>query len=98
MTSLLQEHRISLTELAQREGVAVPTVWRWRQKGCRGVRLETFVIGAKRFTTEEAFARFVERTTAVADGEVTVPAIQSSRQREAAANRTIDELAARHQV
>ncbi len=66
---LLSEKRLSLTELARRERVAPPTIWRWYKKGVRGVRLETFVVGNRRFTTEEAFGRFVERNTAAANGE-----------------------------
>lgn len=80
---ILSETRLSLTELARREGVAIPTVWRWRKKGVKGVRLETFVVGSKPWTTEEAFARFVQRTTAVADGQQ-APAARTARQRQKA--------------
>jgi hypothetical protein len=69
MSHLLAESRLSLAELARREGVAVSTVWRWTLRGVRGVRLESFSIGAKRVTTSEAFGRFVTATTAAAKGE-----------------------------
>lgn len=82
MKNLLEETRLTLTELARRENVAPPTTWRWDKRGVRGVKLETFVIGGRRFTTEEAFARFVERTTAAADGHT--PQARTNRQREAA--------------
>ena len=45
------------------------TVWRGGFRGIRGVRLETFLSGGKRFTTVEALRRFQERVTAAADGE-----------------------------
>ena len=60
--NLLNEKRLSLTELARDQGVAVPTVWRWAKRGIRGVALETFHVGAKRFTTREAFMRWIEAT------------------------------------
>ena len=66
---LLTESRISISELAQMLGVTTPTVWRWRKFGVRGVRLETFMLGGRRYTTRESHRRFVERTTAAANGE-----------------------------
>ncbi len=65
---LLSENRVSMTELARQEKITLPTVWRWRQRGVRGVRLETFMVGGRRFTTQEAHRRFVEAVTAAADG------------------------------
>jgi len=67
MPNLLEEDRISLTELARREGVNICTVWRWAQRGVKGIKLETFCVGGRRYTTQEAFARFVERSTAAAN-------------------------------
>ena len=40
----------------------VLTVHRWSRKGLRGVRLETVVIGGKRFTTTAALNRFFAET------------------------------------
>ncbi len=94
MSHLLDERRLSLAALAAREGVNASTVWRWSLRGCRGVKLESFSIGAKRFTTAEAFARFVEATTAVAQGgAATAPTVRTNRQREAAIKRAEAELA-----
>ncbi len=45
------------------------TCWRWIQRGCRSVKLETLLIGGKRYTSLEALQRFAERTTAAADGD-----------------------------
>lgn len=56
---LLEETRITLTDLAKREGVNVSTVWRWASKGCRGYVLESYTFGGKRCTTSEAFTRWV---------------------------------------
>jgi hypothetical protein len=45
----------------------IATVWRWVNHGVGGQRLETIKVGWKRFTSHEALARFIERTTAAAD-------------------------------
>ncbi|QDU56163.1 DUF1580 domain-containing protein [Aeoliella mucimassa] len=82
--TLLQEQKITFTKLAQERGVNVCTVWRWAQRGVRGVRLESFNEGGKRYTTREAHARFVEGTTAAANGTTAVQSNRTNRQREAA--------------
>jgi hypothetical protein len=58
---LLREERISLTTLAQEQSVSVPTAWRWAQRGNRGHVLETISVGGRKFTTREAFARWIAR-------------------------------------
>lgn len=68
----------------------VSTLWRWYARGVRGVRLETTVIGGRRFTSREALQRFAERGTAVASDDV-LPA-RTDRQREAAIRRAQREL------
>ena len=60
--------------------VHVSTMHRWRMKGVRGVRLETFLRGGIRYTTDEAIERFFAATTAAADGDP-APSL-TSRQRE----------------
>ena len=90
--TLLSEQRLTLNQLAKQEGVNPSTVWRWSLRGVRGVKLETFSVGARRFTTIEAFGRFVDGTTAVAQGEQ--PQARTNRQREAAIARAEAELAA----
>jgi hypothetical protein len=44
------------------------TIWRWVQRGVRNVKLDTVLVGGKRYTSAEAIARFVEQTNAAADG------------------------------
>lgn len=93
MVDFLKEQRLSLTELARQEGVSVPTPWRWSKRGVNGVVLETFSIGGRRYTTQESFQRFVERSTVAANCEQVAPAARTSRQREAAISRAEAELA-----
>jgi hypothetical protein len=67
-------------------------IWRWRTSGVRGVKLETVLVGGKRYTSREALQRFIERTTAAADGE---PApSRTSRQAAAGRRRAKQELQA----
>jgi hypothetical protein len=66
--TLLTEQKLSLNNLAQREGVNVSTAWRWVLRGVRGIRLESYCAGGRRYTTEPAWVRFCEATTAVAHG------------------------------
>ena len=67
---LSQEHLVTLTE-ASRIIPGSPhfsTLWRWYQRGIRGTRLETVIVGGRRFTSREAIKRFIARTTAARDG------------------------------
>jgi len=59
------------------------TCHRWRLKGINGVCLETCKVGGRRLTTVAAVHRFIEMTTAVADGNRS-PKPRTSRQQEAA--------------
>lgn len=86
---ILAEHRLSLSELANEQSVAIPTVWRWATRGIRGVRLETFHLGAKRFTTREAFARWVAATQIERDAPATP---RTNRSRETAVHAAEREL------
>ncbi|MHB8953851.1 MAG: DUF1580 domain-containing protein [Pirellulaceae bacterium] len=45
------------------------TVWRWFKRGIRGIRLETILIGGRRYTSDEALDRFFTAITAAASGE-----------------------------
>ena len=66
------------------------TMWRWYMKGIRGVRLETFLCGGQRYTSTEAIERFIEGTTAAADGKP--PPDRTSSQREKAIAQAEQEL------
>jgi len=89
---LLSESRISMTELARKLDVTIPTIWRWRQRGVRGIKLETFMIGGRRYTTDEAHRRFVEAVTRAADGPQPSTVARTNRQREVAIDRAEAEL------
>ncbi|MBX3437201.1 MAG: DUF1580 domain-containing protein [Planctomycetaceae bacterium] len=50
-------------------GPNISTLHRWRLHGVRGHKLETVLVGGRRFTSDEALERFIARTTAAGDGE-----------------------------
>ncbi|HUY35471.1 MAG TPA: DUF1580 domain-containing protein [Pirellulales bacterium] len=68
---LLNEETIDLAAVARSlPGKPHPaTVWRWYRNGLRGQRLETIVVGGRRYTSREALARFVAATTAAREAD-----------------------------
>jgi hypothetical protein len=67
------------------------TVYRWMVKGVRGgIRLETALVGGRRFTSREAIQRFVDRLSGERGDAVHV---RTPRQRQRAAAKANDELA-----
>lgn len=69
------------------------TVFRWTQKGCRGVILESKMLGGRRHTSEEALKRFFDRlsggsgeagTQPGSPSQTSGPSIRTSRQRKIA--------------
>ena len=65
--------------------VSLATLHRWRQKGVRGVKLETVLIGGLRYTSREAIARFITAQNEADVSVATVTPAQRRRQSEAAA-------------
>jgi hypothetical protein len=65
------EGLLSLSQAARRcpGRPHISTLWRWVLDGCRGVRLETVMVGGRRFTSTEALQRFADSLTAAACGE-----------------------------
>ena len=48
---------------------SLATVWRWVLNGTRAGKLESVLIGGRRFTSLKSIQRFAEQCTAAADGE-----------------------------
>lgn len=69
----------------------VSCLYRWTQRGCRGVRLEYVQVGATRCTSREALARFFERLTAKSKGEA--PPVRTAAHRAREIARATAELA-----
>ena len=61
MKNILTERRISLNQVAKLSGVNPSTAWRWALNGVRGVKLETFSIGVKRYSSKEALGAVLHR-------------------------------------
>jgi hypothetical protein len=66
MISFDREHAVTLRQAA----AILPghptrtTLSRWAHHGVRGVRLATFLVGGRRFTTREAISEFIEALSA----------------------------------
>ena len=60
----------------------VSTIHRWRLSGVRGIRLQTVLVGGRRFVSRDALETFIAATTAAADGR-SIP-VRSGKQREKA--------------
>lgn len=70
----------------------IGTCWRWILSGTRGVKLESVLVGGRRYTSTEALERFFSATTAAASGEA-IPA-RTPRQRQKAVANAMKELEA----
>lgn len=79
---LLHETRLALKQLAREQNVSIPTCWRWTTRGCKGHVLASFSCGGRKFTTREAFERWI----AAINGERVVSG-ETLRQRERAIQR-----------
>jgi len=85
MVCLQNETPLTLEEARKRCPTRpdISTIWRWAVKGCRDVKLETYVFAGRRLTTVEALDRFRERTEQAATGRSPARAsVPSARQRQ----------------
>lgn len=76
------EHLLTIAQAA-REAPGRPnvsTIFRWIQRGVRNVRLESNLVGGRRFTSREALQRFIARCSAAAAGDA--PPVRTPHQRE----------------
>ncbi len=60
------------------------TLYRWGSKGVRGTKLETLLIGNKRWTSKEAIGRFIAAQNADQTPAPSITPSQRQRQSEAA--------------
>ena len=75
MIDITAEEPISLVEAARRlperssgNRIHVSTLYRWTQRGIKGVRLETIQVGGTRCTSMEALGRFFGRLQTASGG------------------------------
>lgn len=88
---ITSETVISLAEAAQSlpGRPSITTLWRWYARGVKGIKLETAMVGGKRFTSREAVQRFSDALTG---GTAQPQKARSSKQRQAAIERAEREL------
>jgi hypothetical protein len=96
MVDIFREEPVSFSEAARilPGRPSFQSLHRWGTKGRCGVRLESVLIGGRRYTSREAFGRFVERLTAIANGESATETSgdRTPRQRRADHNRATEQL------
>ncbi len=87
MIDISTERVVSLTDAckllpARRMGKKpnLSTLYRWAQRGCRGVKLEVIQVGACKCTSQEALQRFCEALTDPTAAKPTRTARQRERQ------------------
>jgi len=80
---LLTETLVTLSAAAKLVpgSVLVSTLHRWRQRGVRGIKLETVLLGGRRFTSREALERFSAAVTSAANGKTAVSSPSAARRR-----------------
>lgn len=54
----IHEERYTFTEIASQAHVSISTVWRWHLKGVKGRKLESKLIGGRRFVTATQKQKF----------------------------------------
>lgn len=64
--------------------VSLATLHRWRQRGIRGIKLETCLVGGLRYTSHEAIGRFITLQNERDTPAVSITASQRQHQSEAA--------------
>ncbi len=58
IVTLNETERLSVNQLARREGVHVATIWRWMLSGVRGIKLRAIRVGGRRFILESDWLAF----------------------------------------
>lgn len=84
MIDIQAETIVSISEAPQHipGRPSMATVWRWVLKGTRAGKLESILIGGRRYTSLEKIQMFAEQSTATAAADGDTPPARTSRQRE----------------
>jgi hypothetical protein len=72
----------------------VSCIYRWAQRGHKGVKLEVLQCGGTKVTSLEALQRFFERLSAATGNATPAACSRSLKQRQSAADRATRQLAA----
>ncbi|MFM9964928.1 MAG: DUF1580 domain-containing protein [Planctomycetaceae bacterium] len=58
MMTSTETDRLTVNQLARREGIHAATAWRWMQHGIRGIRLRSIRVGGRRYILESDWLAF----------------------------------------
>ncbi len=81
MTNILEQELITVTQAAKSIPTRphIATVWRWIERGCRGHRLQSWLIGGQRYTSLAAIEEFLQRINS--DSARSAPMTAKTRER-----------------
>jgi len=89
MIDLSNEELIALRDLPKHlpprpngKRIHISAIYRWIQRGVRGVRLESVRIGGTTYTSEEALQRFAEQSSAGQEAMPALPQLTSTRRKQ----------------
>lgn len=91
MSTILDQRLITIKEAAN----SIPTrphfatIWRWIERGCRGHKLQSWLVGGQRYTSLEAIETFL----AAINGDSPKSASMTPKNREKAISQVEQELA-----
>ncbi len=93
MSTILDQELIPLREAASiiptRPHIA--TIWRWIERGARGHKLESWLVGGQRFTTRDAIESFLGKINGTS--KLSSPSTPKARQRQIdAAEKELEEM------
>lgn len=86
----LNEARNLLPRRRRNKRPDLSTMYRWTQKGCQGVVLESVTVGGTRCTSREAVGRFIERLTVLGAGPTEVRGPARRKRANSQAERELD--------
>lgn len=92
LIDLGHDELLPVSEICQRrtgKRASPQKVWRWRLKGCRGVKLEAVLLSGTWHTTSKAFAAFIHGQTQAANKACAVET--ESCERDAATERRLQD-------
>lgn len=89
MTATLTEtDRLTVNELARREGIHAATCWRWLLHGVRGIRLRSIRVGGRRYVAEADWQAFsAALNVGLTDAPQTPPRSEDRRRKDSDAAR-----------
>lgn len=89
---ILGEDRLTMNEVAAELGLRPQRIHHWMTLGIGSVKLESFKLGGRRFTSRQALERFFARLNGDQPVDAGTAALEKAQQRERRAKAAVEEL------